>query len=69
MKDGLIDFVATDHSPAPPALKELESGDFMKAWGGISSLQWSLPILWTAARQRGFQMTDLYGWCAKGQRV
>ena len=34
-----IDLVATDHSPAPPALKHLDDGDFMQAWGGIASLQ------------------------------
>ena len=50
LKDGIIDFVATDHSPALPLMKELKSGDFIKAWGGISSLQFSFPALWTAAR-------------------
>jgi allantoinase len=25
LKDGTLDFVATDHSPAPPELKETES--------------------------------------------
>ena len=52
LKDGVIDFVATDHSPATPGLKELQSGDFIKAWGGIASLQFSLPVLWTAAKKR-----------------
>ncbi len=42
LKEGIIDYVATDHSPAPPAMKELGSGDFMKAWGGISSIQFGL---------------------------
>ena len=66
LQDGVIDFVATDHSPAPPADKELESGDFKKAWGGISSLQFALPILWTAAKQRDFLMTDVCRWlCEK----
>lgn len=51
LKQGLIDFVATDHSPAPPELKQYESGDFTKAWGGIASLQLSLPALWTAAKK------------------
>ncbi|MEJ7673579.1 MAG: hypothetical protein WKF59_12960 [Chitinophagaceae bacterium] len=37
LKDGIIDFVATDHSPCPPELKCMEEGDFMKAWGGIAS--------------------------------
>ena len=35
---GEIDLVATDHSPAPPALKRLDDGDFIAAWGGIASL-------------------------------
>ena len=66
LKEGTIDFVATDHSPAPPALKEIKSGDFMKAWGGISSLQLSLPILWTAAKKHGCQVVDISKWlCEK----
>lgn len=64
MKDGTIDFVATDHSPAPPEMKQIESGNFMKAWGGISSLQFSLPVLWTAAREKGFGLIDLVKWLA-----
>ena len=64
MKDGTIDFVATDHSPSPPDLKQLESGDFMTAWGGISSLQFSLSIVWTAARHRGCSLLDLARWLA-----
>jgi len=62
LKEGIIDFVATDHSPAPPAIKELETGNFIKAWGGISSLQWALPILWTRAKQRGFGIKDICKW-------
>jgi allantoinase len=54
LADGTIDFVATDHSPAPPEIKELESGNFKKAWGGIAGLQFLLPALWTPARERGF---------------
>ncbi|WP_460503408.1 allantoinase AllB, partial [Hymenobacter agri] len=50
LQAGIIDFVATDHSPAPPDLKQLASGDFTTAWGGIASLQLALPVLWTAAR-------------------
>jgi len=62
LKDGIIDFVATDHSPAPPAMKELESGDFMKAWGGISSLQFALPVLWTTANAHGCDLIHLSKW-------
>jgi len=66
LKDGIIDFVATDHSPAPPAMKALTSGDFMKAWGGIASLQFALPVLWTAAKRRNCSMEDIAKWlCEK----
>lgn len=62
LKEGIIDFVATDHSPAPPELKELVSGDFMKAWGGISSIQFALPVLWTAAQLHGGTISDIAKW-------
>jgi len=38
-QEGHIDLLTTDHSPTVPELKLLEEGDFLKAWGGISSLQ------------------------------
>lgn len=62
LKDGLIDFVATDHSPATPSLKEIESGDFMKAWGGIASIQFALPVLWTVAKKRNGTFSDIAKW-------
>lgn len=31
--------VVSDHSPCTADLKLLKEGDFMNAWGGISSLQ------------------------------
>lgn len=62
LKTGLIDFVATDHSPAPPDLKQLESGNFTKAWGGIASLQLALPVLWTAARKHGCSPEQIAQW-------
>jgi allantoinase len=65
LQDGLIDFVATDHSPAPPSLKEIESGDFGKAWGGISSLQFALPVLWTVARKRAGSVDQMARWLSE----
>lgn len=62
LKDGIIDLVATDHSPAPPALKEMESGDFGKAWGGIASVQFALPVLWTAAKKQNSNLIDIARW-------
>ena len=65
LKNGVIDFVATDHSPAPPEMKELSSGNFMKAWGGIASLQFSLPALWTPAMKQGCAIEDLARWLSE----
>ncbi len=53
LRDGVIDLVATDHSPCPPSMKQLETGNFKTAWGGIASLSVALPVMWTeASRQR-----------------
>lgn len=69
LKDGTIDFVVSDHSPCPAEMKLRESGDFMKAWGGIASLQLRLPVVWTEARRRGFALEDLARWlCANPAR-
>ena len=57
--DGTIDMIVSDHSPCTPELKRRETGDFMEAWGGISALQFSLPVMWTNFRARGFALTDL----------
>ncbi|RYZ18829.1 MAG: allantoinase AllB [Chitinophagaceae bacterium] len=51
LREGVLDFIATDHSPAPPALKELESGNLLRAWGGIAGLQFLLPASWTAMKE------------------
>jgi len=61
LSNGALDLVATDHSPAPPAMKP--RGDFLTAWGGIASLELSLAAVWTgAAGSRGFQPSDLARW-------
>ncbi len=59
VKDGTIDMIVSDHSPCTPALKLQESGDFIGAWGGISALQFSLPVMWTNLRKRGFGLADI----------
>jgi allantoinase len=62
LKDGTISLIVSDHSPCPGEMKLRESGDFMKAWGGIASLQLCLPVVWTEARRRGFSLLDLTRW-------
>jgi allantoinase len=69
LRDGTIDFIVSDHSPCPGEMKLRESGDFMKAWGGIASLQLRLPVVWTEARRRGFSLLDVTRWlCANPAR-
>lgn len=69
LREGTIDFVVSDHSPCPGEMKLRESGDFMKAWGGIASLQVRLPVVWTEARRRGFSLEDVTRWlCANPAR-
>lgn len=62
LTDGDIDLIATDHSPAPPAMKHLEDGDFLRAWGGIASLQIGLSATWTGALARGLAIDSLVEW-------
>src|SRR5439155_20616962 len=62
LREGTIDMVVSDHSPCPPDMKLREQGDFMKAWGGISSLQLRLPVMWTEANARGFTLNQLADW-------
>jgi allantoinase len=59
---GTIDMIVSDHSPCPPEMKLPESGDFLCAWGGISSLQLRLPVVWTEAGRRGYSLQDLARW-------
>lgn len=61
LASGLIELVVSDHSPCTP---ELKRGDFTSAWGGIASLQFVLPIVWTNARARGFAFDALTRWCS-----
>lgn len=60
IKNGVLDMVVSDHSPSTPDLKCLENGDFIKAWGGISSLQFGLSLFWTQAKHRGLSIFDLH---------
>jgi allantoinase len=59
---GTLGMVVSDHSPCAPEMKHHGTGDFGLAWGGISSLQLGLPVMWTAARERGFTLADIARW-------
>ncbi|MGI4855279.1 MAG: allantoinase AllB, partial [Janthinobacterium lividum] len=62
LRSGVIDLVATDHSPCPPAMKRAEDGRFNVAWGGIASLSTALPVMWTEAQARGLTLRDVARW-------
>jgi allantoinase len=51
LREGVVDYVVSDHSPCVGELKRLGvgegMGDFMKAWGGIGGVQFGLCALWT----------------------
>ena len=64
LRSGEIDLVATDHSPAPAAMKCTSSGDFLRAWGGIASLQLGLASVWTQAVARGVSIESVARWMA-----
>ena len=66
LREGVIDLVATDHSPCPPAMKRLQEGSFRTAWGGIASLSVALPLMWTEAARRNFTLSDIARWMAEG---
>src|SRR5713226_3669723 len=65
LRDGEIDMVVSDHSPCPPEMKLPEPGDFTKAWGGVSSLQLRLPVMWTEAKMRGFTISQIAEWLCR----
>ncbi len=50
VEDDLLAGIVSDHSPCPPELKKLTEGDLERAWGGIASLQFGLPIIWSEGR-------------------
>lgn len=62
LADRTLDAVVSDHSPSPPAMKCLDTGDFLRAWGGVASVQLGLPIVWTGARRRDSSLQDVARW-------
>ncbi|KAI4296719.1 hypothetical protein L6164_036653 [Bauhinia variegata] len=63
--DGHIDSLSSDHSPTLPKLKLPEEGDFLRAWGGISALQFDLPVTWSYGQKYGVTLEQLSLWWSK----
>ena len=64
--DGVIDVIASDHSPSTVEMKFAGDGHFALAWGGISGLQVALPAVWTAAAARGLPLDSVLRWMCQG---
>lgn len=67
LREGVITSVVSDHSPCIPELKNLDSGNFMDAWGGISSVGLNLPLLWTSGRNinKPITLVEIVKWCCE----
>ena len=61
---GQLDAIDSDHSPCLPELKR--GADIEHAWGGIASLQFSLPIVWTEAWRRGVPLATIARMMSEG---
>jgi len=66
IKKNVVTLVVSDHSPSTPDLKDVSKSSLMSAWGGISSVQFALPLMWTEARKRGFTLQDVIRLMAVG---
>lgn len=66
LEQGIIDFIASDHAPCTAEMKQLTTGNFGSAWGGISSLQLSVALVWSEARRRGHSLIDVARWMGEG---
>ena len=59
LERGVLDCIVSDHSPSPPSMKQ---GDFMRAWGGVASLELGLSVIWTGMRARSLAPEHLARW-------
>ena len=66
LRNGVITTVVSDHSPCTPDLKGMEKGDFFEAWGGISSVGFGLPILYTEGLKLDppISLAEINKWCS-----
>ena len=58
--NGSIDMVVSAHTPCASHLKV--PGDFQRAMGGLGSIQFALPLMWTQAQRKGFTEECVAQW-------
>ncbi len=59
---GQIDIIASDHSPCPPAMKDLTNQHFFQAWGGINGGQFTLLALLTLCDRYNVTYENVAKW-------
>lgn len=62
LREGIIDCIVSDHSPATAEEKNRGDGDLQQAWGGVSGLQVGFSVLAQEARRRAIPLADLSRW-------
>ncbi len=62
LESGLIDMIASDHSPCEPYMRNMESKNVQTAWGGLSGLQYQLQATWTDAEKRNHTPVNMAKW-------
>jgi allantoinase len=65
LRDGVIDCIVSDHSPATAEEKNRGDGDLQQAWGGVSGLQVGFSVLAHEARRRAIPLSDLSRWMSR----
>lgn len=64
IKSGQIDIISSNHCPSTNAAKCLNfgknRGNFINSFPGVSSLQFSLSVFWTKAKDHGLGIRDIY---------
>ena len=65
LRDGIIDCIVSDHSPATAEEKMRGDGDLQQAWGGVSGLQVGFSALAQEARRRAIPLADLSRWMSR----
>jgi allantoinase len=65
LREGVVDMVVSDHSPAPASEKGRGDGDLQQAWGGISGLQVGFAAVAHEARLRDIDLADVSRWMSR----
>jgi allantoinase len=65
LREGIIDCIVSDHSPATAEEKNRGDGDLQQAWGGVSGLQVGFSVLAQEARRRAIPLSDLSRWMSR----